>query len=62
MIKRKVQMMNHRDMDHNAEKKKIKIRGRRNRNNGLMISDNIWKYMFIKDDISRNMNGIRLKV
>ena len=43
-------------------KKKIKIYGRSNRNNGLMRSDNIWKYMFIKDDISRNMNGIRLKV
>jgi len=27
-----------------------------------MRSDNIRKYMFIKDDISRNMNGIRLKV
>ena len=62
MMKKKVQMMNHRDLDHNVEKKKIKIYGRRNRNNGLMRSDNIWKYMFIKDDISRNMNGIRLKV
>ena len=62
MMKKKVQMMNHRDLDHYAEKKKIKICGRRNRNNGLMRSDNLWKYMFIKDDISRNMNGIRLKV
>ena len=51
-------MMNHRDLEPMRKNKIIKMCGRRNKSNGLMRSDNIRKYMFLKDDISRNMYGV----